>query len=124
MLFAEEPVVRLPRGAFLESLQHLYSRIPEQLLNVPVLLEIFLPVIRADMTMFETYCVVSHPPLDCPITAFAGDRDRVAQAHAMHGWSMHTRLQATVRLISGGHFFISDKERDVIEAITESLGLA
>ena len=116
-----EPIHNLPRQAFIDRLQALYSGIPEEVLADSDLMDIFLPVIRADTMLFETYFYTSQPQLDCGITAFAGDCDRIASPRLMHGWDMHTHIGIKVNVVRGDHFFLSTSEEHVLGAMIQTL---
>jgi surfactin synthase thioesterase subunit len=62
---------------------------------------------RADFTVLETYKYVPGPPLDCPITALVGDRERHG-AERMTGWQAHTTSVFNLHERPGGHFHIRD----------------
>ena len=48
---------------------------PSELLNHEELMEIMLPLLRADFALYETYVYSTEPPLNCPISAFGGLQD-------------------------------------------------
>jgi surfactin synthase thioesterase subunit len=71
----------------------------------PELLQAILPALRADMEAYETYAYVPAPPLDCPITAFGGDKDAIASAEDLAAWREQTTAAFAVHLFHGGHFY-------------------
>ncbi|MFE0027837.1 thioesterase II family protein [Amycolatopsis sp. NPDC059021] len=87
----------------------------------PELLEMILPAIRGDYRAVETYRHEPGRKLDCPITAFTGDRDpRVSVAEA-RAWAEHTTGPAELRVLPGGHFFLVDQAAAMIATMTEKL---
>lgn len=65
-----------------------------------------LPVLRADLAVCDSYRWQPEPPLDCPMTAFAGTEDPVARRAEMTGWRGYTARSFLTRTIAGDHFFL------------------
>ena len=65
-----DPVTfNLPHDPFIAELRKLNGT-PSELLEDPELLELYLPVIRADFELIQTYEYYEEEPLSCPITAY------------------------------------------------------
>ena len=69
-----KPVSKMSDAEFLEMLRG-FNGIPAAVLNSPELLSIFVPILRADFALEETYEFRPEPPFDCPFTVFGGLRD-------------------------------------------------
>ncbi|MEW2566193.1 alpha/beta fold hydrolase [Streptomyces sp. NPDC047070] len=74
-------------------------------------LERRLPVLRADLTVCETYRWAPRRPLNCPMTAFSATRDPIAPAHEMEAWRVHTRGSLLRHHVEGDHFFLNGPSR-------------
>jgi surfactin synthase thioesterase subunit len=85
------------------------------------LLDLILPVIRADYTAVETYRFESGPVLNCPIIALIGDRDPRVTVDEARDWSQHTTGPFKLRKFTGGHFYLTDHLRAVVGTITQQL---
>ncbi|MGW0752170.1 thioesterase II family protein [Streptomyces sp. NPDC002587] len=70
-------------------------------------LRLLLPAIRSDYRAFETYTDPGHR-LSCPVTAFLGDGDPLVTAEEARAWADHTTGPAALRLLPGGHFYLTD----------------
>jgi surfactin synthase thioesterase subunit len=81
---------------------------PEALLAHPELLELALPAVRSDLAWLEAYRPTPRPPLDCPLTAAAGEADPRVPADVLLGWSEETTADFTTRRYPGGHFYLHD----------------
>lgn len=112
---------RLDEQEFLEELQARYGGIPTEILNNPEVLSIFLPALRADFTVYETYKYEPEPPLDCPISAFAGMQDRLVPAQIMTGWEAHTAAGFNLRRLRGDHFFLEVSRNELTGSILHKL---
>jgi surfactin synthase thioesterase subunit len=79
---------------------------PERAFDIPELREHFLRVVRADISVLESYQpAADRPALGCPITAFAGTTDVWAPPTTMRPWARETRNDFHMRLFEGGHFY-------------------
>lgn len=112
---------QLPDPQLVDAIQQRYAAIPQQLLNQPAILRMFLPTMRADFTLLDTYEHSEEAPLDCPITAFRGSQDSVVQATGISAWRHHTDAGFQVRPVPGGHFFLRDSPDLLCDAILGAL---
>ena len=118
------PIRNLCDLDFVENIKQ-YNGTPELVFKNQELLDIFLPILRADFTIIETYQFISEPPLDCPITAFGGLGDPRNNRLEIEAWKDHTKNSFTSHYFIGGHFFINQNQREllkiVINKMTDSL---
>jgi len=94
---------------------------PPELVANDELMELMLPVLRADFTLADTYQAPAGALLDCPMTAFCGDRDDEAPAADVLAWQRHTRATCTVRMLAGDHFFVHSARDALLSLIASSL---
>lgn len=114
------PLHHLGDDDFVRELRR-FSGTPQVILQNEELMELFLPILRADFTIDETYRYTVAPPLPVSIIAFHGSDDDEATLEEMEGWQRHTASNFRLRTIRGGHFFIQDAWRDVLDDICETL---
>jgi medium-chain acyl-[acyl-carrier-protein] hydrolase len=116
------PVVhRLPDVAFKERLRELGGT-PVPVLECAELMDLLLPVLRADLTAFETHDHEPGPPLPVRMTAFGGARDPLVDEAALDGWRLHTCERFAVRVFPGDHFFLHSDEDAVVASVAATLG--
>ena len=106
----------IPDEELIEILRR-YEGTPRETLEDAELMQLLLPVIRADMELCNTYIYDSEPPLPCPITAFGGLQDHVSGRACLEAWRNHTTGRFTLRMLPAGHFFLQSCERSILEAI-------
>jgi surfactin synthase thioesterase subunit len=70
------------------------------------LMELLLPIVRADLAVTERYVFPGGDPLGSPITALAGRDDPRAPPAAMEGWAEQTLGRFRLHAFPGGHFYI------------------
>lgn len=117
---SDEPMSDLPDDAFLERLSRL-GGLPSEVLAHRELVELVLPILRADVTMAETWTSPAEAPLDTGITVFNGSNDTgVSQADAQ-AWQQQTSLGLAVHEFEGDHFFIREHENEVLSLICRDL---
>lgn len=79
---------------------------PKGLLESPEWTEVFLPLLRADFALIETYKYSPERPLSCAITAYCGTEDHATSLGSVCAWKEQTTSNFTLRKVSGDHFFI------------------
>ena len=114
------PLHQLDDPALLRALRR-FDGIPAWALDEPELLEVIMPVLRADLELFETYNYTTGDPLPCGITAFGGTEDRAVLPLEIAGWERHTASEFVLRLLSGSHFFITTQRALILEVIGDVL---
>jgi medium-chain acyl-[acyl-carrier-protein] hydrolase len=120
-LRGERLIYDLPDAQFMEALRYLNGT-PAEILEDKNLMEIFLPLLRADLRLAETYQYMPGPPLQHPISVFCGLNDVTAPTEHLREWRRHTRGGCTVRLLEGDHFFIQQQAHLMAASILRSLG--
>jgi len=106
----------LPDKEFINELRRL-SGTPEVILNNPKLINFFLPAIRADFELDETYFVRGKEKIPCAVTAFWAEEDTEVSKNAMMLWREYTDNDFFLEVFKGGHFFIKDEEEQVVERV-------
>jgi medium-chain acyl-[acyl-carrier-protein] hydrolase len=116
------PVHNLPEDDFLAEMSRLGGTPPE-LLSKRELLRHFLPPLRADHEINETYRPdpLPGPALTCPVFAFTGAADPLADPHAVAGWREVTSGDFRLRVFPGDHFYLKGAPEDVMAALREAL---
>lgn len=118
---AVPPLAALPDARFLETVQQRYGRFADELLREPALLDLILPVLRADLAMIETYCCTEEAPLDCPISVFGGESDPTVTGDELAAWNRHTGAGFDHCTLPGGHFFPIESRDELLGALEHRL---
>ena len=96
--------------------------IPQAVLDEPDVLAMQLPILRADMEMFETYQYVPNEPLQCPLYTIAGEQDQLHPPSSMARWQKETTGKFFSETVAGGHFFINSAVDRICATILRALG--
>jgi medium-chain acyl-[acyl-carrier-protein] hydrolase len=110
----------LPDAEILAKVRRLGGT-PEEVLDSSEIMELFLPVLRADFTVCETYVYQDREPLDCPITAFGGNDDPQVSRSELAGWQARTRKPFVLHMFPGDHFFLQSCESLVLNVLAHDL---
>lgn len=114
------PLSGLPDEQFLERIRALDGTQSEVFEN-PELIELLLPVLRADLTLCETAAILRDPPIGCPIAAYGGASDEAVPRHRLEAWAELTSGAFRLRLFPGDHFFLHRRRDEVLAALVEDL---
>lgn len=94
---------------------------PEEVFEMPDLLDLMVEVLRGDLSIVDTYQVHAGPVLEAPLTVFTGEDDPVAGPRIAAPWAGYTTARATARSWPGGHFYLFDHVEEVCAAIRDEV---
>jgi medium-chain acyl-[acyl-carrier-protein] hydrolase len=83
------------------------------------MMDLILPVMRADLEIDDTYRSGPDPMLACPLTVLGGLHDEEARPEELKEWARYTRGVFTLRLVEGNHFFPFNEARPSALAVVE-----
>ena len=118
LLFRMKHLSRLNDRALKEELK-IYNGIDELILHNEELLELFLPIIRNDFSIYETYSFSESPPLPCDILALSGIHDQTVTQEEILAWSAYTLGKFEHHSFPGEHFFIKDNQKAILRLINQ-----
>ena len=116
----EPPSYNLPEAEFLDELRRLNGT-PAEILEHPELMDLMLPVLRADFELVQTYVYRERKPLACPITAFGGSLDKEVGVRRLQAWRAQTTAGFSWKMIPGDHFFIHTSQPALLSALSKEL---
>ena len=105
MPFGHRELHRLDDEAFVTELRRRYGGRPDDFMADAELREVFLPILRADLTLVETYRHGTEVLLECPVQAFAGQDDHSVSDAGLTAWGELTRGDFSARRFAGDHFY-------------------
>ncbi|NJC72073.1 thioesterase [Planosporangium thailandense] len=94
---------------------------PPEVLGEPDLLQMFLPALRADFELSETYRPLPGGRLRCPVVAYMGVDDPEVDRNGLLRWHEETSGAFTLRLFAGDHFYLKGGRADVLSAVRHDL---
>lgn len=119
--YAQRQMHLLGDDAFLAQIRTLGGT-PDEFFRMKDLVAAFLPVLRSDYRLIETYRAAR--PLHrgtADIVFLCGDRDPLVNRLSAPGWQACTSARFRFLEFSGGHFFINDHTQAICRVIAETL---
>lgn len=118
--YAGPTLYDLPEPAFKEELRRLGGT-PAEVLEDPELMELLVPLLRADIALSQTYRYEPRPSLTCPLTVFGGLQDGHDEPEVLAAWREHTLGAFDMKMFEGDHFFINTAQRPLLLALERAL---
>jgi medium-chain acyl-[acyl-carrier-protein] hydrolase len=112
----DPPIHALPEPEFLQELRELNGT-PEAIFRDAELLQLLIPILRADFEVCETFEYQHERPLDCPIAAFGGVGDPDVSREDLEAWSEQTSASFSLRMFQGDHFYFADQPAALLEEL-------
>ncbi|MGN7471977.1 thioesterase II family protein [Brevibacillus sp. SAFN-007a] len=95
---------------------------PEEIINNDILFSFFLPVIKADFKLIESYKFEHKDTLlPCRLLILHGTDDQTSTFAQLKEWVEYTSKPCEFALFEGGHFFIHDNIESITGLISEKL---
>ncbi|ARV58393.1 putative thioesterase [Nostocales cyanobacterium HT-58-2] len=114
------PMHALPESKFKQELRRLNGT-PEAVLENAELMQLLVPILRADFAVLETYVYNTEPPLHCPITVFGGLQDQEASYEELQAWQKQTTAAFLIQMFPGNHFFLHSAQSLLLQYLSQEL---
>jgi len=114
------PRFNLTREQLLAEIRKLGGT-PEEVLEDSELLDLVLPAIRADFSLFDTYDYRDERPFDFAVTALTGDADPEVDSLETLQWHIQTDNKFQHYQFPGNHFFLHESSGDVRALIAKEV---
>lgn len=111
---------QLPDDEFVQELRDLNGT-PEAVLAHKELMELLLPLLRADFMLSETYSFIPEPPLDCLLSIFSGEYDKDIRPEQLSAWRTHFVRGGEITMFPGDHFFVDQLRQSVLSHVNKVL---
>lgn len=110
------PVYLMDDRAFLDAVEQLNGTPPE-LLRDDVLMRTFLPSLRADFELNETYAPLLGRPLRCDLVAFMGADDPEVNESELITWREATSGRFSHHVLEGDHFYLQARPESLLDLV-------
>lgn len=110
----------LPEPEFIQQLRRLEGT-PEEVLANREIMELLLPLLRADFSLAETYQYREEAPLEIPVSAYGGRTDKDVNEEEVAAWGVHTTAPFRLVMFPGGHFFLNENRPLVLAELVREL---
>ena len=116
----DPPIHHLPHDEFIHELRR-FAGTPEEILQNAEIMELIMPLLRADFALGETYVYSGEPPLELPISAYGGVRDDEVSREQVEAWREQTTGPFRLEMFPGDHFFVNGDRALVLAALAREL---
>jgi medium-chain acyl-[acyl-carrier-protein] hydrolase len=106
----------LPDAEFVKSLRELNGT-PEEILGNPELMELVMPLLRADFEIAELHHADPDIPFNFGASILGGTADAHVLQEELNAWQAHFRRPVRVEMCEGGHLFVDESPAKVIAVI-------
>lgn len=110
----------LTNEQFVDELRRLKGT-PSEVLDSPELMELMLPILRADFQLADLYVSESRTKLSCPVVAFGGADDAYVATADLDAWREISGPGFILHMLSGDHFYINNEQRDLTALVAREL---
>ncbi len=114
------PIHQLPENEFRQEMRQLNGTPPE-ILEHEELMDLMVPIVRADFGVSETYAYRPGTMLTIPLTAFGGEKDPDVDERDVAAWKQHTGGPFSYYMLPGDHFFINPSRTELLRMISRYL---
>jgi medium-chain acyl-[acyl-carrier-protein] hydrolase len=106
---------------FVAAVATRYGGLPKAVRDNRELLDVILPVLRADMRITESYVHKPAAPLPIGIAAYTGDADPMVRPELVAGWRAQSTAGFASRVFPGDHFFLAEHRDALIADVMKHL---
>jgi medium-chain acyl-[acyl-carrier-protein] hydrolase len=112
-----------PDAEFVAELKRIGAT-PEEVLADHRLVQLLLPMLRADIALAETWPPSPPRPVTVPLVVVAGDEDPIAPPAAVESWSCYAEAGFSSHTVPGGHFFIRPPATAFLDIMRSAFAVA
>ncbi|UMV49317.1 alpha/beta fold hydrolase [Paenibacillus macerans] len=112
----EDCVYNLSDREFVELLHH-YNGTPNEVLKDANMMSYFLPILRADFQLSNTYELKGEPKLSCPLSVYGGTDDPLIGPEALEEWERYAKYRFSVQLFAGDHFYLNFNQAELLDML-------
>jgi medium-chain acyl-[acyl-carrier-protein] hydrolase len=98
----------------------MYCGTPEVVIRDRSFFNAYLPRLRADFALIESYACPSRSSLQCPVSAYGGSDDPWIPESSVAGWGFCADT-FDYRLFPGGHFYIRESRTELLQSLRKSI---
>ncbi|HKY34939.1 MAG TPA: thioesterase domain-containing protein [Polyangiaceae bacterium] len=101
-----------------------YGQRLQAVLAEPDMRTIVLGIMRADLTLLDSYVYQGDGQLSVPIAAIGGEHDPLVARDSLRAWNKVTSANFSEWMLAGDHFFIDTDRGRLIQIIQNCLGIS
>lgn len=116
-----EPITyNLPHDEFINELIKMDGT-SKAVIEDAELMEMIIPLLRADFQLVQTYEYLPGTPFRCPINIYGGLQDHHIPRELLLPWREQTSSRCSLRMLPGDHFFIRSSQAQLLKLLARDL---
>ncbi|GKX65194.1 thioesterase II family protein [Inconstantimicrobium mannanitabidum] len=120
ILRKKENIYTLPNYDFMNKVIE-FGGTPEDVINNKELLDLFIPILKNDFKILETYeYIEKEKKIQCDISILNGKQDSITLKDIL-AWNKHGGAKCRIYEFDGNHFFINSNVKDIVDIINTIL---
>ena len=116
------PIAHLSDSQFLEQVRT-YKGTPSAVLENEELMDLLLPLLRADFALAEQYKPIQEPLLNCPVLGLGSTQDEWLDKESLDSWRNLTRGRFETHWFEGDHFYLNHQTQALVSFIQKKIQL-
>lgn len=117
---SSDPIHHLDDQGFITGLRRLNGT-PETVLQDAELMDLLMPMLRADFGISETYISTNTALLGCDYTLLSGTEDQMIHVDLISPWHKHFSSDGALISLPGNHFYVDEEPEQLTRIIAETL---
>lgn len=114
----------LPDQEFVREVRTHYDGIPAEVLENEEAMRLFVPRLKSDFGIFDTYRYAEAEPLGCPITGFGGRDDSSVTGNQLEAWRDLTTSVFELHWLPGDHLYLQSQRERIVSVVGHYLAAA
>lgn len=110
----------LPKDEFIKELIELDGT-PKEVIEHEELMDMMIPLLRADFQLTQTYEYTADIPLQCPIAVYGGLEDHHVPREVLLPWKEMTSSNFSLHMLPGDHFFLRSSQTQLLALLAREL---
>lgn len=98
-----------------------WGAVPAEILDAPEFLSLFLPALRGDLALVDSFPERPGGPIGIPLSVFAGVEDDL-DAEGVHRWELHTEARTQLFRHPGAHMAVLEDPAVTEQVVSTCLG--
>ncbi len=116
------PISHLSDAQFLEHVRT-YKGTPAEVLENEELMELLLPLLRADFALSEHYKSAPEPLLTCPILGVGSTSDEWLDEETLSRWNTLTKGIFESHWFEGDHFYLNHRTEELVSLLRKKMNI-
>ncbi|ALB45160.1 thioesterase II family protein [Clostridium beijerinckii] len=117
---SSEKIHEISDKEFCEKIEG-YDNINKEMFKYKEFYKYFLPTLRGDFKLVETYEIDKIEKLSCKMFVMGGDKDDFVPISSLKQWERYAEDPVEVKIFEGNHFYIKEHVQEICRIMNENI---